>query len=403
MAAIEKRVRDDARAAPVRYRIVDADAHVNPPPTFWSDYLPARLRDLAPRLEHAEDADYVVFEGRRKKLNLLSDQAGRKGQEFKIEGRLSDMRGGGWLPAERLEDMDKDGMDAAILFGGGPLGTMNNDLFIESYRAYNRWLSEFCSYDRRRLCGVAYIPVREVDEAIGMLREARELGFTAVNIPAFPQATEAMKTSGSTGAPTTMGAQAAALTGDPFGARHFNHPEFDRFWAAAVDLDMTLTIHLGARMARFGDTEKFLPDLLMTKFAMAEPIAIMIFGGVFMRFPKLRFVSVESGVGWFAFAADYMDRTWEKQRFWTKSTIKELPSFYMDQNVYGSFIHDRIGVELRNAPGGRNIMWSSDYPHSETTFPESADMIARIFAGVPENEKQEIICERARRIYKVGE
>lgn len=403
MAAIEKRVRDGARAQPVAYRIVDADAHVNPPPTFWSDYLPERLRPLAPRLESAEDADYVVFEGKRKKLNFLNDQAGRKGQDFKMEGRLSERSGGGWLPVERLADMDRDGMDAAILFGGGPLGTMNLDLYIESYRAYNRWLADFCSHDRRRLCGVAYIPLRDVDEAIAMMREAREQGFTAVNIPAFPQATEAMKTTGSTGAPGAMAAQAAALTGDPNGARQFNQPEFDRFWAAAVDLDMTLTIHLGARMARFGDADKFLPDLLMTKFAMAEPIAIMILGGVFMRFPKLRFVSVESGVGWFAFAANYMDRTWEKQRYWTKSPLTELPSFYMDQNVYGSFIHDRIGVELRKAPGAKNIMWSSDYPHSETTFPDSAQVIERDFVGVPQDERREIICERARRLYKVGE
>ena len=131
---IEKGVRDAVRTQAITYRTVDADAHVNPPPTFWSDYLPKHLRELAPQLEHGEDADYVVFEGRRKKLNLLSDQAGRKGQDFKITGRLSDMRGGGWLPDERLKDMDRDGIDAAILFGGGPLGT-------PEFRAVHRELS----------------------------------------------------------------------------------------------------------------------------------------------------------------------------------------------------------------------------------------------------------------------
>jgi predicted TIM-barrel fold metal-dependent hydrolase len=398
---LEKGVSDVVRPESITYRIVDADAHVNPPPTFWSDYLPKHLRELAPQLEHGEDADYIVFEGKRKKLNLLSDQAGRKGEDFKMSGRLSDMRGGGWLPDERLKDMDKDGMDAAILFGGGPLGTANSELFIESYRAYNRWLSEFCAYDRGRLSGVAYIPLRDAEESIGMMREAKELGFHAVNIPAFPQNNEAMKV-GKSGA-GGFAAQAAALTGDPGNGRAFNDPEFESFWAAAVDLDLTLTIHLGARVPRFGDAQHFLPDLVMSKFAMAEPIGIMLFGGVFMRFPKLRFVSVESGVGWFAFMADYMDRTWEKQRFWTKSPLKELPSFYMDQNVYGSFIHDRIGIELRNAPGAKNIMWSSDYPHSETTFPDSGAMITRLFAGVPEAEKNQIICDRARRLYKVGE
>src|SRR3546814_10222406 len=77
---------------------------------------------------------------------------------------------------------------------------------------------------------------------------------------------------------------------------------------------MTVTIHLGGRIPRFGEKQHFLPDMVMSKLAMAEPIAILIFNGVFQRFPKLRFVTVESGVGWFSFMAEYMDRTWEKQR-----------------------------------------------------------------------------------------
>lgn len=116
------------------YRIIDADAHVNPPATFWADYLPSGLRALAPKLEHGEDADYVVFEGRRKKLNLIGAQAGRQGADFKMEGRLSDTRLGGWMPGERLQDMDRDGMDAAVLFGGGPLGTGNDEALFRKLR-----------------------------------------------------------------------------------------------------------------------------------------------------------------------------------------------------------------------------------------------------------------------------
>jgi hypothetical protein len=104
-----------------------------------------------------------------------------------------------------------------------------------------------------------------------------------------------------------------------------------------------------------------------------------------------------------AFAADYMDRTWEKQRFWTGNELKNPPSFYMDQNFYASFIHDRVAVENRNLPGAKNIMWSTDYPHSETTFPESNKWIDRLFAGLSEADKHMIISERARRFFRVGE
>jgi predicted TIM-barrel fold metal-dependent hydrolase len=380
-----------------KVRIVDADAHVNPAPDFWSEYLPEAMRHLAPYIEPGgpdEDCDYVVFEGNRKKLNLIGAQAGRKGKDFKMHGKAGDMRSGGWMPSSRLEDMDVDGIDAQILFGGGPLGTKNSELFTASFDAYNRWLADFCAYAPDRLIGVGYVPMQDVDDSIAMMRDFAKRGLKAVNIPAFPMSSDVVMGGG-------MASQMLALTGDPSGKRSYAHPEFDPFWKAAIDLGMPVTIHLGGRPVRFGEAEHFLPDLLMSKFAMAEPIAILIFGGVFERFPDLKFVSVESGVGWFAFAADYMDKTWAKQRFWVKSTLPHKPSHYMDQNVYGSFIHDMVGVQTRHLPGGRNIMWSSDYPHSETTFPDSHLVIDELFAGVPEEERAEIIGGRAKRLFNL--
>jgi len=384
----------------IQYRIVDADAHVNPPHEFWAEYLPAHLRELAPRIEEGEDCDWIVFEGKRRKLNLSNAQAGRKGQDFKLEGKRSDTRTGGWAPAARIADMDEDGMDAAVLFGGGPLGTANSELYIASYDAYNRWLADFCAYDRRRLIGVAYLPMRDVDETIAMMRCASEMGFHAVNIPAFPQAWDGISTSSKVAAIQT--AQGAALTGDPSGELRYDDPAFDRFWAEAVELSMTLTFHLGGRIPRFGEKRFFLPDMVMSKVAMAEPIAITIYGGVFQRHPKLRLASIESGIGWLSWMAEYMDRTWEKQRYWMDSPLTEPPSFYMDQNIYASFINDRVGILNRNLPGGRNIMWSSDYPHSETTYPNSRKVIERDFVGVPDTDRHEIICGRAQRLYAIG-
>jgi len=132
--------------------------------------------------------------------------------------------------------------------------------------------------------------------------------------------------------------------------------------------------------------------------AMAEPIAIFIFNCVFDRFPQLRIASMESGVGWFAWFTEYITRTWEKQRFWTESPLKNPPSYYMDNNVWGSFIQDRTGILNRNLQGGRNIMWSSDYPHSETTFPKSREIILRDFDGIPEADTRDIINNNCRRL-----
>lgn len=386
-------------ASAAEIEIVDADAHVNPSQDFWADYLPKSLRDLAPRIEpggEGEDCDYVVFEGQRRKVNLIGAQAGRKGKDFKMHGRMSDARNGGWMPAARLADMDIDGIDAQLLFGGGPLGTANPELWKASFAAYNTWLADFCSYDPKRLGGVGYVPMQDVGESVAMLHDFARRGLKAVNIPAFPMSKEGLAAGGA------KGAQMLALTGDASGSRSYVDAEFEPFWKASIDLNMPITLHLGARAARFTEMQHFLPDLLMTKFSMAEPIAIMIYGGVFEKFPELKFCSIESGVGWFAFAADYMDRTWEKQRYWVNSPINKPPSFYMDQNVYGSFIHDAVGIQTRHMLGAKNIMWSSDYPHSETTFPESQAMIEKLFAGVPDEDKKMILGGRAKALFNFG-
>lgn len=370
--------------------VVDADVHVTPPPTFWREYLSPKFRDRAPSVETDGEFDYIVFEGERRQVNLMQSQAGRDFNQFKNAGKLSDMRVGGWMPKQRLADMDRDGIDKGVIFGGGPLQTGDLDLYMDSFDAFNRWQSDFCADSDGRLFGAAFLPMVDVQNTIAMMRAAKKRGDVAVNLPAFPQSIDKF---------TKKDSIWQAMTGDVTGERQYRDPEFDPLWAAAVELDMAVTFHLGARVSRFKDKINFLPDVVMGKPAMLEIPAIMIYGGVFDRFPTLRIGLIEAGVGWIPWAANYMDRTWHMQRHWTECPIEHAPSHYFDQNVYASFISDPIGVELRHHPGGKNIMWSSDYPHSETTFPHSHEVIADNFKGVPEAERDWIIAGCAKKFY----
>ncbi|MDE2302198.1 MAG: amidohydrolase family protein [Sphingomonadales bacterium] len=379
--------------------ICDADAHIDPPYTMWKDYLPRDLAHKAPVIEEGEDCDWVVFEGNRRPLQMINNQAGRTGQNFKMRGKLSDMRAA-WDPTSRLADMDLDNIESAVLFGGGPLGTFDNELYMASYDAYSRWVMDFCAADPKRLVPIGYVPMRDIDETIGIIRKLARMGFRTINLPAFPQNPDGWSTTSQVKA--LKQGQISALTGDPKGEKQYWQPEFDRLWAELCDLDLAITMHLGGRVPRFGEKQFFLPDMPMSKLAMAEPIAIFIFNAIFQRFPRLRLATVESGVGWMAWFAEYITRTWEKQRFWTESPLTESPTYYMEKNVFGSFIQDRTGILCRDLPGARNIMWSSDYPHSETTFPRSREIILRDFQGVPAAATREIICNRARAFYKVG-
>ena len=377
-------------------QLVDADAHVNPPPTFWDGYLPSRFAGQGPKIERGtpEDAhDWIVFEGARRPLNVMSAVSGQ-GKKFRPTGRAEDLRSGNWEPAARLADMDQDGVTTAVMYGGGPLGTADNDLYIASFDAYNHWLADFCRYDAKRLVGVGYLPMQDVEQSIAMAHDAARRGLKGVNIPAFPQSMTGQRIGG-------FGAQALALTGDPDGSRQYDDPEFDPFWKTCVDHDLAVTIHLGARIARPGQ-RMFLPNMVMSKLCMAEPISILIFGGVFDRFPDLRFGAIESGVGWLAFVGEYMDAIYDNQRHWLKLELKHRPSEYLDRNVYASFIRDPEGVRNRHHAGGRNIMWSTDYPHSETTWPESRAVMDWQFGGLPDEEIRPIVCDNARRFYGLG-
>lgn len=370
--------------------VVDADVHVTPPPTFWAEYLSPQFRDLAPTVETDGEFDYIVFEGQRRKVNLMQSQAGRTYEQYKNAGKLSDMRIGGWMPAKRLEDMDRDGIDKAIVFGGGPLSTGNTELYLDSFDAFNRWQSDFCADSNGRLFGVSFLTTIDVDQTIRGMQAAKERGDVAVNLPAFPQSMSQF---------TKANSVWQAMTGDPNGDRKYRDPEFDPLWAAAVELDMPITFHLGARVSRFKDKSNFLPDLPMGKVAMLEPPAIMIYGGVFDRFPDLRIGLIESGAGWIPWAADYMDRNWHLQKHWTECDIKNPPSYYFDQNIYASFISDPVAIELRHRPGCKNIMWSSDYPHSETTFPFSHETIEENFRGVPKEDRDWIVAGCAEKFF----
>jgi predicted TIM-barrel fold metal-dependent hydrolase len=258
---------------------------------------------------------------------------------------------------------------------------------------------DFCSAAPDRLFPVGYVPMRDIDETIGHVKRLAKMGFRALNLPAFPQNPDAWKTS--SGVAALKEGQVSALTGDQHGELQYSDPAFDKLWKTIVDNDMVITFHLGARVPRFGDKRYFLADMPMSKLAMAEPIGIFIYNYIFDRFPDLKIASVESGVGWFAWFAEYLDRTWEKQRYWTESQLKNPPSYYMDRNVWGSFIQDRVGILNRDLPGGKNIMWSSDYPHSETTFPKSREIILRDFEGIPEDDIRDIICNNAKRLLGV--
>lgn len=350
------------------YRLISSDSHVTMPDEAWQEYLDPQFRDKAPVVEETDEGVFRTFEGRRTPVNTLNNLAGKKPEDFSLNvRRLDDPRRGASDPADRLKDMDTDGVDAEVLYVGGPLMTQDTALRLNSVRGYNRWLADFSSYAPERLLGMAAIPMDTPELAVAEIHfAAAQTGLAGGYIPLFPN------------------------EGD------YGDPRWNPVWEAFRETNMPIGLHVGGRRPGtpvanlYESAPRFMTGLVMSKFTMAEAVSELIHGLVMERYPELRFIAVEGQIGWISFFNYYSDHLWEKHRFWTKSQLPHPPSVYFKRQVWGTFMEDPVGLRERHAIGVDNIMWASDYPHSETTWPNSKSLTDEWFTPFGDEEKAKI-------------
>jgi predicted TIM-barrel fold metal-dependent hydrolase len=351
-------------------RIVSADSHVNPPKDLWVRDCPPELRDRAPRVETGPMGDFWVTDSQVTGSIGLDSSAGRKPEEYKPSGlTYKEMRPGAYDPKARLEDMDLDGVDAEVLYFGGPVTQYAADPTLRRYvvQRYNDWMLELSKAAPSRLVGLAHIPLLDLDEAQAELRRVAKAGLKGFHVDPFP---------------------------DERGGKALWDPAYEPFWALVEETRLPMSFHIvGPRKQNV--TEVFTnptPGIKETFIAIApisicETVSTLVFTGILARHPKLRFVLVECGIGWIPYFLERMDQTFNKHRFWTKSIITEKPSEYWYRQGYATFIQDLAGVAERHRAGLKNIMWSTDYPHSDSTWPKSREALTAHFKDVPANEK----------------
>ena len=130
-----------------------------------------------------------------------------------------------------------------------------------------------------------------------------------------------------------------------------------------------------------------------------NPLTLLVASGALERHPDLKFVLVEGGVGWLAWVLQTMDEMQLKRHMWAEPKLNMKPSEYFHRQGYATFGDDRVGLMTRYVIGVENLMWGSDYPHDEGTFPHSREVIERTFKGIPEDEKRKMVGENAARLY----
>jgi uncharacterized protein len=362
------------------YQVIDADSHVNSPPDLYQTRVPEKYQDRAPKVVAMEGCDaWVIDNGRPSPITILAAAAGRTPQELARKViRFSEMLPGAYDPKARLADMDRDGIDAQTLYGDGAMGAKDPELRTVLIRAYNDWLAEFCAVAPQRFIGQAIVPIHDPEEAVR----------------------EAERTAGMTGLRLLF----IGLDGADF---PITDPKYDRFWAAAAEQRRPVSIHIGGgAMVNRGALGMANPPpglleafVRLTPMTIAESIAMLIFSGILARHPALKVVIAEGGIGWIAYFLERMDHVLEKQGAWAGATLKEKPSTYFRKQVLATFEEDLAGIRTYDLIGAANIMWSSDFPHSDTTWPNSRKAIKEHFGNVPEADRRAMVCENAGRIY----
>ena len=367
-------------------KLVSADSHVIEPRNLWVDYIEPAFKEKAPRVvtdPAGLKGDHFIVEGLEPTKVAGGFAAGipsEKLKKHKERSSMDDCPLGAFIPEERLPDMELDGIEAEVIYTthGFGLFSLTDAPFQQAiFRAYNTWMGEFCSYDPKHLIGLGLVPLLDVEEGIKELKRCAKLGLRGGTIMVSP--------------PEGLG---------------YDDPIYEPFWAVAEDLNMPLSLHLGtghgpeSKMAG-----KFKNNVNLLRMSLPHEVqrslAEILFSGVLERYPGLKIVSAENDIGWMPHFLHRADYYYTKHIYEMPTSLKMLPSEYAKGQFLITFMDDPPGVRLADVYGEDNYAWASDYPHTDSTFPNSRRVVEENFAGVSAEIKRKITRDNVIRFYDI--
>jgi predicted TIM-barrel fold metal-dependent hydrolase len=365
--------------------VISADNHVNEPPHVF-DRVPTSMRERAPKmLRGADGGDGWSFDGGPPKRTFgIEAMAGRAKDDYQLQGlRWDEILRGNWDGAAHLADMEQDGVHGCVVYPNQAIFTYmtpDRDLGVACMRSYNDWLlEEFQGADPKRIAGLAMLPTDDgMDVALTELERVVTAGARGCFIPGMP-------------------------------ARPYNDPYYEPLWAAASDARVPLSFHrtFGGKPPdqdwdELVEQQVSVPGIASRFFCAVRPLTYMIFGGIFQRHPGLVVVAAEVNFGWLPFWLQTMDQEWETQRAWNPSPLDVPPSSFVGEQIFTTSLDDHVGYDLIRAgsPGlARMTMYSTDYPHSVTLWPDSKRHIPELTRGLSDEDRRAVLSGNAARVY----
>ncbi len=359
------------------YTLISSDCHAAPPMKDYRAFVEPRFRDDFDRW--LEQTEKKAAAERRKRIggNLFDEDYMKEAMES--EPIASGGMEGAWDHARRVRELDADGVAGEVIFPNGlPLIDFGVDaeLQLEGARTYNRWLAELCSMAPERRAGIANFTLHDIDESVAEIRRARASGLEGVLLP-------------------------PVWDGHPK-IPYYNHPRYEPLWNVCEELDLPVHTHGGGGMPAYGELPGSLGVYLTeVTFYAHRPFWFMLWGGVFERHPRLKFVLTEQTVDWIPDTLEFMDYLYAGPLF--AQLRKELslkPSEYYTRQCWaGASFMTRKECERRASIGVDKIMFGTDYPHAEGTWPDTAVRLRHTFGGLPEQEVRPMLGLNAAHVY----
>jgi predicted TIM-barrel fold metal-dependent hydrolase len=369
-----------------KHRLISADDHV--------DLSHDRVKSFLATKHHGEyDDALMTFAASMQPMRSVdANQRWREQQGLDPDEPISGMgenrahpafgRAGHTDPIERLKDMDTDGVEASSSYcevSAFRYLYMLETAAAEATRAFNTALGEFASADPQRLVVSYQIPIHDIDAAVAEVTWAAEHGCRSLQLPVFPA---------------------------ELGLPDYWDGRYDPLWAAIQDADLPICCHIGLNtrledLARRDPTPQkgiFVP---MVGLSSGEALGMWVLTGVFERFPRLKVVFVEPGLGWVSWWVYIADDMAARQGYEFPG-LTRLPSEYFRQNVYLTFIDEPDAMKhARDRLGIENIMWSSDYPHPVSSWPRSQALVEEMFRDASEDERELVLAGNAARVWNL--
>jgi predicted TIM-barrel fold metal-dependent hydrolase len=358
---------------------ISADSHIAETDASYAD-IEAKYRNERPRAAYAEERGGAIFA--IPNLPLAADvpmglicTAGRAPEDFGKPVSWEELHPAGHDGKARLTVQDEERIAAEIIYPSMGMVLCNHpdvDYRKACFDAYNRWLQGFCQPDPERLVGLPILGLRSAAEGIAELEAARAAGCKGV-----------------------------MLSGNP-AFEDYDHPAYDPFWEASIALDLPVSFHILTTRGDIGHNQRGhkIIQHLITIRGNQDLMSMLIFGGVFERHPKLKVVCVEADAGWVPHFKFRMDHTFERHRHWQKyGTISLKPSEFFDENIYVTFQDDYSVKWVIDGMNHRRVLWATDFPHSDGTYPNSLAVIEELSANFSQEQSRAIFRDNTAELY----